>query len=737
VVLWRDFHSREEAAVIFTGSSSLRFRGVVPLRRAAVATIAVAVTAMLLAGITFPAWALAEDPFRLDSQIEDHVGALSGREADVQAALDELQSDDQHAQLWVVYVGTFSGLGAQDWADQTAIESDLGLNDILLAVATEDRAYAYSVDQDFELTEDQLNKIMLEDVEPALSQNQWAGAVIGATAGLQRALAGDVATTVTTEASSGSGSGSTGGDADAGGFPWGLIFGLIVLAFIIVGVWLLARRSRGTARSQQPVQGTDTAPTMTLDELRRKVGAELVETDDAVKTSTEELGFAVAEFGEAEAAPFQKAVDAAGADLSEAFKLYKQFDEDADEQTQRQILAAVLERTAAANEGLDAQVEHFDKLRDLEQQAPKVLAALEQQLTALEARVPQVRQQLSELAKVYSQAALASVASNPDEATSRIEFSREQVKAGLEDVTAQRLGEAAVEALAAQEAAGQAQAFLDAVDRTGKDLGEAQGRIEAAITETKRDIGEAQTAGVEARLASLVATAEAAISAAAVAAGPDGGRDPLAALRHLEEADGALETALQQVRDEQAQRVTATAALDRTLVAARAQIAAAGDYITMHRGAVGSGPRARLAEAQSFLDQAVVQGASDPATAARYAANAHELASRALSEAQTETTRATSAAGIPGLGLGPNLIGALLGGILASGLGGRSSSGGSGGSIFGGGGSSGGLFGGGTPGGGRSSGGGRFGKAFSGGGFAPPSFGGSGTRMRRGGGGRS
>ncbi len=726
--------------MIFTGSSALRSRGIGPLLGVALVTTVLALVAMLLAGL-LPARALAEAPFRLNSQIEDHVGALSGHEADVEAALDELQSGDQHAQLWVAYVDTFSGLAAQEWADQTAIESDLGLNDVLLAVATEDRAYAYSVDQDFELTEAQLNKIMLEDVEPALSRDEWAGAVIGAAVGLQRALSGEVQSTVTTRASEGSGGGSTEGDADGDGFPWGLVIGLIVLALIILGVWLLARRSRGTAGLQQPAQGTDTAQTMTLEELRRNVGAELVETDDAVKTSTEELGFAIAEFGEAEAAPFQKAVEAAGVELSEAFRLYKQFDADADEQTQRQILTAVLQRTTAANEGLDAQVERFDQLRDLEQQAPKVLADLEQQLDALQARVPLVKQELAELAKVYSPAALASVASNPDEAASRIAFSREQVKAGLEDVAAQRLGEAAVESLAAQEAAGQAQAFLDAVGRTGKDLGEAQGRIEAAINETGRDIGEAQAAGVGARLAPLIATAEAAMTAAAGAASPEGGRDPLAALRHLEDSDGALELALQQVRDEQAQRAKAAAVLDRTLVAARAQIAAAGDYITMHRGAVGSGPRARLAEAQSFLDQAVV-GGSDPVTAGRYAANAHELATRALSEAQAETTRATSAAGIPGLGLGPSLIGAVLGGILASGLGGGSSGGRSGGGLFGGGGSSGGgLFGGGRPSGGRpsggrSSGGGRFGKAFSGGGFAPPSFGGSGTRMRRGGGGR-
>ena len=631
--------------------------------------------------------ALAEQPFRVGSHIEDRVGALEGRQGEVQTALDTLRSDsDGQAQLWVVYVDTFSGLGAQEWADQTAIQSDLGLNDVLLAVATEDRAYAYSVDEDFPLSDGELNKIMSADVEPALSDNDWAGAALGAAGGMKEALVGD-----------------------DGGFPWSLVIGLIVLAAIVLFVWSRVRRSRRAGAKEATGGEAEAVAVMPLAELRRQVGAELVETDDAVKTSVEELGFAVAEFGEAEAAPFQEAVETAQVELSEAFKLYQQFDERADEQTQRQILGAVLQRLASANERLDAQVERFDKLRDLEKQAPEVLAKVERELTALDARVPEVRRELSSLAAVYSPVALASVSSNPDEAASRIEFTREQVAAGLEDVAAKRSGEAAVAALAAQEAAGQARALLDSVGRLGNDLNQAQGRIDAAVAETRRDIAEAEAAGVSGRLAPLVARASAAVAAATGAAGPEGGRDPLAALRHLEDADDALEAALQEVREEAAQRAKAAAALDRALVGARAQIAAASDFITTHRGAVSSGPRARLAEAQSHLDQAVALGASDPVSAARYAAGAHDLAARALNEAEAETRSAVSMPGMPGMG--STLAGAILGGILAGGLGG----GRPGGSVFG---------------------GGSFGGRPGSGGFAPPSFGGSGTRMRRGGGGR-
>jgi len=728
-----------------------------PLRTTVPATALLVLLFLVAGAVLLPGPAFAEDPFRLSTQIEDKAGALGDQAGDVQMALGLLQ-DEQKVQLWVVFVDTFSGLTAEDWVDQTTTISDLGLNDALLAVAVEDRAYAYSVDTDFPLSATEMNDIMISSVEPALSENNWAAAAIAAATSMRAELAapattettaGSVGTTVapvaTTVPSGGVGSTS-------GGAPWGLIVTLVVLVLVAVLILVAIRRAKSEKAGGAPqggVQQGGAQSPVSIKELRQRVGSQLVTTDDAVKTSTDEVGFAAAEFGDDQAAPFQKAVDEAKAELDEAFKLYRQYDENADEQTQRQLLGGALKHVSAANQALDGQVERFDKLRDLEKQAPQVLASLDQRLTELEARIPEARQELARLTSIYAPAALSSVASNPDDAASRIAFSREQVKAGREDLSMNHAGEAAVGALAAQEAAAQAQALLDAVGRIGKDLAEVGGKIDAAIAETKRDITEARAAGGAAlsgaaaqQLPGLVDTAEAAMNAAAQAAGPEGGRDPLGALKHLEEADGALESALVNVRDEQAQRAKAAAALERGLIAARSQIAAADGYITTHRGAVGSEARSLISEARSYLDQAVAAQKADPFTAGKHASVAYELASRALLEAQRDTERiippgAGSALG----GAGPLIAGAILGGILSSALGGGRGGdlgGAIGGALRGGlGGSIGGALGGGRRsggfGGGLSSGGSRMAR---GGSFGPPSFGGSGTRMRRGGGGR-
>ncbi|MCX6373712.1 MAG: TPM domain-containing protein [Actinobacteria bacterium] len=665
--------------------------------------------------LLLPARAGAEEPYRLASQVEDRAGVLGVRQAEVQAAVRTLQ-DAERVQLWVAYVDSFSGLAAQDWADATATKSDLGLRDVLLAVAAGDRAYAYSVDQDFPLTQAELEEVMTVAVEPALSGNDWAGAAIGAATGLGQALRGEAVTPAAIQPGPPYEPPTEPQPAEGGSsaFVWLLVL-LIVVAVVMLVIWLLVRRARSRPSSGTGAPGAAGVDALSLEELRRRANAELVETDDAVKTSTQELGFAVAEFGEEQAAPFSQALAEAQHELDQAFQLRKELDGAAGEGPQRELLTAILQHTSTANAALDAQAERFDKLRDLERNAPEVLTKLERQLAELEVRRPQAVRVLTELAKEYAAAALAPVAAAPTEAASRMDFAREHVKAGREDLAAGHRGEAAVEALVAEEAAGQAQQLVDSVERLRRDLAGAQALIDEAVAETRRDIAEA-TASAGAQLQPLVAIAEAAVTAAAAAAALEGGRDPLAALRRLREADGVLEQALVQVRDEQTRRAKAAESLERTLIAARSVVASAGDYITTHRGAVGSGPRTLLSEAQRHLDQAVALGGSDPVTAVQHAAQAQESASRAFNEARAEAEPAVAAQRARGGG-GGGMGGAILGGILVNAMSGRG----------GGGGSSGGR---------RSGGGSSGGRRSGGGGFSSPSFGGGGTRMRRGGGGR-
>ena len=662
------------------------------------ALVAVVATAVLFAS---PGTASAEEPFRLADQITDQVGALDGREAEVAAAIEQLEERDR-VELWVAYVESFSSWNAQDWADETAYVSSLGLNDVLLAVATEDRAYAYSVDQSFRLTDTQLAEVAGGAIEPELSDNDWAGAAIAAAEGISRSL---------NEQPEPDETGPDGGGTSW--LPWVVLVGLIVVGGIVFVAWRRRAPGVGGVRGPGAPGSRDEYERMSLTDLRRRAAAQLVETDDAVKTSEQELAFAIAEFGEDQTAPFSAALAAAGEDLGVAFRVQQQLDdaEPEDEGTRRSMLIEICRRTDAASDRLDAEVDKFDELRDLEKSVPKILPRLEQRVSTLSGRIPAAATTLTELGQVYAGAAIAAVAENVEHAKQRLDFAREQVAGGQAHLQVGRGGLAAVASRAAEEAIGQAERLLDAVDRLNQDLDGAGQRIQAAITDTEASLAEARRAGKDAQLAALVATAEAAVADARKAASDEGGRDPLGALHRLEGADDALDRALQGVRDEQERKRNARASLDHVLSAARAQIDAARDFITTRRGAVGADARTRLSEAVRHYDRAVAVTERDPVSALREATTAESLARQAQDLAQDDVSR---------YGRSPrdrdgSDWGAILGGILI-------------GSVLGGGGGHG--DGGGFPGGfggGRRSGGGRFGVG---------SFGGRGMGGRRGGGGR-
>ncbi|MDG4865438.1 TPM domain-containing protein, partial [Streptomyces sp. T-3] len=151
------------------------------------------IAALLAVGWLLPTvgTARAEDPVTLSrsGQITDKAGALGDRTNEVSKALTKLY-DDRGMQLFVTYVRDFSGRSAQSWADATARRNGLGLNDVLLAIATRDRQYAYYVDQGSRLTDAQLADVAQQAIVPTLRQNDWAGAAIGAANGYDAVLAG-------------------------------------------------------------------------------------------------------------------------------------------------------------------------------------------------------------------------------------------------------------------------------------------------------------------------------------------------------------------------------------------------------------------------------------------------------------------------------------------------------------------------------------------------------------------
>ncbi|WP_404798633.1 TPM domain-containing protein [Streptomyces pristinaespiralis] len=667
--------------------------------------------------------AAADDPVDLSrqGQITDRADALDDRAAEVSRALDRLY-DEQRLQLFVVYVTGFSGRSAQEWAAETATRNGLGTNDVLLAVATRDRQYAYWVDAASRLTDAQLAEVARTAVEPALRENDWAGAAIGAADGYGAVTAGEPVPTVNItpgEADPGDGGGAGTGAGDLV-LPIAILGGAAVLA-----AYAYTKRRRRTATRTTPRGGQEGwgAPEQPpLPELDARARTALVETDDAVRTSQEELGFATAQFGEEAARPFHEAVAHAKKELTAAFRLRQQLDDayPEDDATRRRMLDEILARCSEADRRLDAEAEDFDRLRALERNAPQALDAAAAAFQDVDGRVVSAEATLGVMRERYAPSAAAPVANDVEQAKDRLQFAAAALDRGRQAVEAGDNGSAAVQVRAAEGAVAQAARLIEAVDRRARELAEATGKLPSALTETETDLAEARgllkgteegtsTAGLQGRIA------RAETVAAEVRTATESGRyDPIDALRRVEEADAALDEALTGIREQEQGTRRARALLERAVLGARSGIGAATDYITTHRGAVGSEARTRLAEAQRRLERAQALAGpdgtgGDAQTALAEAQRADWLAQQAQSLAENDVRDfrnpfgpgGTPGAGGPGGGLG----GAVLGGILLGGM-------------LGGGGRGGGL-------------GGGFGGGFGGG---PGSFGGGGTRGRMGGG---
>ncbi|MBN9184996.1 MAG: TPM domain-containing protein [Microbacterium sp.] len=660
---------------------------------------ALGLTAALAAVFSGAAMAAsATDPVTLGSaHVVDEAGVLSSSQLAAAEQRTQKLSDDTDVDLWVVYVPTFTNpSSSEDWANQTARDNGLGPNQYLLAIAVDSRQFYLSGDSSGPVSGDQLSTIEQQHIQPRLAADDWAGATTAAVDGLNAAVGG--------------------GAGGGGGFVWAIVGILVVIAIVVIIVVVVrSRRRNGVPGGAQT--GGPSLEQVDTDELARRASSALVQTDDAVRTSDQELEFARAQFGDAATTEFAAALAQAKANLDQAFALKQQLDDavkDSEEET-RAWNAQIIDLCERSNQSLDEKAAAFDDLRKLEQNAPEAFARAQQERAAAASGVDTAAQRLTTLSASYAPEALATVADNVEQAKQRIAFADQQLAAAEGAIGSGDGGQAAVGIRAAEQAIAQAKLLEDAVDKLGTDLAEGEKSVAALIQELEADVAAGSALpDPDGRVAAVITTVTTQLTAAkADLAGP--ARHPLATLKGLEAVNAQIDGVVQGARDAAAQEQRSRQMLGQVIMQAQAQVSAAEDYISARRGAIGAEARTRLAQAGAELVQAQQLQASDATTAMQHAQRADQLAGQALQSAQGDVGE-FEGGGIGGMfggapargGSGGGMLGAVLGGIVIN-------------SLLSGGGGGGGMFGGGSGGGG-------------GGGFSPGSFGGGGTRSRRGGG---
>ena len=479
-------------------------------------TLLTSLALLPLIHLTLLSPAHADEPIDVTGQITDEAGALGAEQAEVRQALDRF-FDRTGLQLFVVYVPTFNDLTGEEWAARTSEKSGLGKGDVLLAVATKDRAYGYDAD-DETFTEDELQEVDRTRILPRLRDDDYAGAAIEAADGY--------------------------GDAAEDEFPVGLV-ALIGVLVLLVGALVVRRIRRRFDHTHRVLDEhgnpVDPAAILTTEELDSTASRALVAIDDALRTSEQELGYAEAQFGGDETVQFRATLQRGRELVREAFTLRQQLDDAVEEsEKERRVMASrIITICEQVDDELDAEVEAFDRLRDLQANAPEVLQGLGPRADAVVTRLADSRAVLAGLTDQTG------VAGNADQAERLVASAREQIDLGkAEDDSAT----AATHARAAEDALAQATILLDAIDEATEheakaaadrasledDLGRVSSLVKSvsAFVETRR-----AAVGAEARTRLSEAARHLDLAQRSLASDPDAARSALDdAERHAKEA---------------------------------------------------------------------------------------------------------------------------------------------------------------------------------------------------------
>lgn len=418
-------------------------------------TLAFLVSVFATLAVVLAGPAHAEPPSRLPNQVYDPADVLDTAQAQqLQDAVDKLQ-EDHDITLWVAYVNTFDDLTAEQWAHQTITSSDLGFRDVLLAVATESRSYYFDSPEAIDdITRDDLKSIATDDIVPALRKNEWMNAGLGAV------------------------DGPAGTDESSGvGLIVGVVGGVAVLGG--GGALLYSRRQRrkriddvlDTVREQE-LTGDQlvSQPLDVLDPWSREV---LTDTDNAIRTSEEELRLAVGEFGTVETELFTRArrgQEGPGGVVRVASASGRQHPRNPDQR--RSMLVQIITTCTDVDNDLDEQVEQFDTMRNLLINADSRLSELTRELVGLRTRLQSSCTTLENLTGKYGAATLVSITHNPELAEQQISFAESSTDQGREalGLPVGEQGQAVAAIRSAEGAITQAATLLDAIDRAEENL---------------------------------------------------------------------------------------------------------------------------------------------------------------------------------------------------------------------------------------------------------------------------
>ena len=585
----------------------------------------------LIAGLGAPA--LATSPVTISTSVTDPSGWLSDSQvSEISSSADEAGSAG--LQVYFVTVPDFSGAEPIEWCKTSGVNSGLSNQSIVYVIAYKERMFTTCGNADQQV-------VTNSDITRATSA---AKKVLAKSNPLDADTTTDAATTfistltstVTGQASSSSSTGVP--SSGKSGFGW---IRTVVVVVVIGGlIVFFVKRNKAKGGSPLAPKTTDghpwapgdPLPSLTEDQvlaLTNQSSTLLLQADELVRSATDELDFARAQFGETKTDAYAKALSAAQAGIAKAFTSQQTMNEASNSRSRTEAALTLQHELNQVMPALVEQQKAFSQLRDEEASVPTQATDVKTRILEAIAALPSVEAELTALQTLYSSTTVASLMDNPQQARALLDSASAAANQASSLATSDPSA-ALVQLDIARRALAMAGHQTEAIMSAKHDLAAANEVLTKAIASITSDLSDVTTLKADsAAFAPLVAEAQKAVAEAQSAR--TGSGDPLAALENLRLAESQLDAALEPLRSQADARERKVQAARNAVSDAQAQYARANSYIQGRRGVIPLDVRSKLAEAKAELDQAVALIQTDPDQATTLAKSARSVALTVLS----------------------------------------------------------------------------------------------------------
>lgn len=576
----------------------------------------IAVLTAILLALGLPA--LAASPMSISDSVTDPDGWLSSADrSSIESATSRAVSSGKPVK--VVVVANFSGTDADSWCKQTVERSSLTNGTVVYVIAysqRRDAACSYngpsssSLQSAVRASEGQLTPNPLTSSAVANGVNSFVNALVSGT--------------------SSSGSSSTGSsyssNAGATNDDTGSLFGMFVMFLLIVGgvIAVAIGVARSSRRNRLAAQQAAQVDAQSAARAAQEANRQLLSADEQVRTATDELNYARAQFGLSSTDEFARAIEAGKAAVSRGFSAQGQMNSATLPAEQLRLATAIMRDLGANMNPLSAIQASFATKRAEQASLPERIAEARERLAEELTDLERAKSELASISALYPAQMLASLQDNPEQASALLTSARTALDTAEASASTDR-AHAASALDTALRALTMANHQTDAIFSAKSDLDAIRDRLVAAISSISSDITDVNELHTDPAVFNpMVADAHAAIAEAQAALANTG--DPLAALEHLRMSEATLDAALEPLRTKEEAYEKARTAAEAQISLAESAVTQAQRYVQGRRGAIDLELRSTLNNAETALSTAQRSLEDDPEAASTHAMNARALA---------------------------------------------------------------------------------------------------------------